>query len=76
MPKRHAQPKMPSLGAAPSQAMDSQMDNMELKAIAVRAYEYWEARGRPSGSPDEDWLRAEREIKTSPDWPQQLDSGE
>jgi len=30
--------------------------------IAVLAYSYWEARGCQGGSPDEDWLRAEREL--------------
>jgi hypothetical protein len=31
--------------------------------IAALAYSYWEARGRQDGSPDEDWLRAERELR-------------
>jgi Protein of unknown function (DUF2934) len=30
--------------------------------IAALAYAYWEARGRPWGSPGEDWFRAEREL--------------
>lgn len=30
--------------------------------IALLAYNYWEQRGRAGGSPEEDWLRAEREI--------------
>jgi len=30
--------------------------------IAALAYTYWEARGRPAGSPCEDWFRAEREL--------------
>jgi hypothetical protein len=30
--------------------------------IARLAYFYWEHRGRPIGSPDIDWLRAEREL--------------
>jgi len=30
--------------------------------IALLAYSYWEARGRQGGSPQEDWIRAEREI--------------
>jgi hypothetical protein len=30
--------------------------------IALLAYTYWEQRGRPGGSPDEDWFRAEQEI--------------
>jgi hypothetical protein len=30
--------------------------------IALRAYLYWEQRGYQGGSPEEDWLRAEREL--------------
>ena len=32
-------------------------------AIAALAYSYWEARGGEGGSSEEDWLRAERELK-------------
>ena len=31
--------------------------------IARLAYSYWEARGYTGGSPDEDWLRAQRELR-------------
>jgi hypothetical protein len=27
------------------------------------AYQLWEERGRPSGSPEEDWFRAEAELR-------------
>jgi hypothetical protein len=30
--------------------------------IAQLAYQYWEARGCPLGSPEEDWFRAERDV--------------
>jgi hypothetical protein len=30
--------------------------------IELLAYSFWEQRGRPGGSPDEDWFRAEMEI--------------
>jgi hypothetical protein len=30
--------------------------------ISLLAYRYWEERGRPGGSPDEDWFRAERDV--------------
>ena len=33
--------------------------------IARLAFSYWEARGRPYGSPDEDWFRAEEEFRRS-----------
>jgi len=32
------------------------------EAIAKLAYSYWEARGYEGGSPEEDWLHAEREL--------------
>ena len=32
--------------------------------IAVLAYSYWEARGIRGGSPEEDWLRAEQEMRS------------
>jgi len=31
--------------------------------IAARAYEFWLARAFRDGSPAEDWLRAEREVR-------------
>jgi hypothetical protein len=34
----------------------------EHERIAQLAYSYWQARGCPQGSPEEDWLRAEGEL--------------
>ncbi|MBS1793127.1 MAG: DUF2934 domain-containing protein [Acidobacteria bacterium] len=34
-------------------------DNRQIEQLA---YLFWEERGRPEGSPDEDWYRAERYI--------------
>ena len=31
--------------------------------IALLAYSYWQARGCPNGSPEEDWFRAEDELR-------------
>ena len=36
----------------------------ESEEIARLAYSYWEARGRQGGSPEEDWLRAEQELRS------------
>ncbi len=33
-----------------------------FEEIAQLAYSYWEARGCQGGSPEEDWLRAERDL--------------
>jgi len=32
--------------------------------IAFKAYALWEYRGRPLGSPEEDWFRAREELHT------------
>ena len=32
--------------------------------ISLQAFLYWEARGYQGGSPEEDWLRAEEELRT------------
>ena len=34
-------------------------------AVARLAYSYWEARGYQGGSPEEDWLRAEQELRAT-----------
>jgi hypothetical protein len=34
------------------------------EAVARLAYSYWEARGFVGGSAEEDWLRAEEEVRT------------
>jgi len=31
--------------------------------IAALAYSLWEARGRPEGTPEEDWFNAKRALK-------------
>ena len=41
-----------------SPAMPSEND------IALLAYQLWTARGCPIGSPEEDWFRAEQELKS------------
>jgi hypothetical protein len=36
----------------------------DAEDIAKRAYFYWLERGCPEGSPEQDWLRAEAELRT------------
>jgi Protein of unknown function (DUF2934) len=38
--------------------------NPAFEEIALRAYGLWEKRGCPIGSPEEDWFRAEEEIRS------------
>jgi hypothetical protein len=40
-------------------------DQMENKRLAEMAFSFWEDRGHPFGSPDEDWFRAERELRST-----------
>lgn len=38
----------------------------ESEEIARLAYSYYEARGYQGGSPEEDWFRAEQQLKSEP----------
>ena len=33
--------------------------------VAALAYKFWQARGSPEGTPEEDWFRAKQEIAAS-----------
>jgi len=46
-----------------SETMVQQENILDRQAIARLAYSYWESRGFVGGSPEEDWLRAERELR-------------
>ena len=50
---------------APSGSGSLASGNVEIERdqIARLAYSYWEARGCQEGSPDEDWLRAEQQLR-------------
>ena len=52
-------PAPPSDSATPA----SGTVEIECEEIARIAYSYWEARGCQGGSAEEDWLRAERELR-------------
>jgi hypothetical protein len=47
---------------APTSAA-TQTPDPTLDAVAQLAYSYWEARGYRGGSSEEDWLRAEQELR-------------
>jgi hypothetical protein len=46
-------------------ALEDTSEPKNRKQIAALAYKFWQARGCPDGTPEEDWFRAEREIAKS-----------
>jgi hypothetical protein len=46
----------------PGGFMDDSLPTPDHEEVERRAYFMWEARGRPIGSPDIDWLLAEQEF--------------
>ena len=52
-----ASPALPKENASKEQAIQEQ--------IARLAYSLWERRGRIDGSPEKDWLEAERQVLTA-----------
>lgn len=52
---------VPDLNPAPGVApLNSLADQQEIASLA---YLYWQARGCPVGSPEEDWYRAEQALR-------------
>lgn len=53
-----------SLNEVPDRPEDRARQNnaLEPEQVAALAYNLWEARGCPVGSPEEDWFRAEQEL--------------
>ena len=52
--------------AQPDRLDETRVDDLKPshEAIARRAYELSEERGRPEGSQEEDWFRAQDELRT------------
>lgn len=59
--KQH-QTTIPSFAADGDPIPEMKAPAQEKAQIARLAYSYWQARGCPEGSPEEDWLRAEVEL--------------
>jgi hypothetical protein len=49
----------------PAVPTESPVPNPTFEEIAQLAYCYWEARGYQGGSPEQDWLCAERELRSA-----------
>jgi hypothetical protein len=54
----------PLVAVAHSLAVAHQVEEPAQEAVAALAYSYWVARDCQGGSPEEDWLRAEQELRT------------
>ena len=56
--------------------MNSQVADHFRAQIEKLAYQFWEERGRPSGSPQDDWFRAEQVLRHhfGPSFPDLLNS--
>jgi hypothetical protein len=50
-------------GQTPTTRLEAGTDTPTAEEIAARAYRCWHERGCPSGSSEEDWARAERELR-------------
>lgn len=53
-----------ALPVAPAAQVETPVESFH-DAVARLAYWYWEARGCQGGSPEADWLRAERELRAA-----------
>ena len=49
-----------------------QLSNAQHQQIEELAYRLWEERGKPLGSPDRDWFRAEQEVLEGFDSPSRV----
>ncbi len=53
------------MSTAPRMAVDQPAEEPAApthEEIALLAYQYWEERGGPIGTPEEDWLKAEQDL--------------
>jgi hypothetical protein len=52
-----------AIGTAVMEPKNDPTAALSAEQIAALAYSYWEARGYQGGSSEEDWFRAERELR-------------
>jgi hypothetical protein len=59
--KTPAKPRKTASKAVPE--TETKPVSISKEAIAKLAHQFWAERGHKHGSPEEDWLRAERELR-------------
>lgn len=52
--------------------MNHTTSNLHYDEIEKLAYQFWEQRGRPVGSPDVDWFQAQQAVLQKTDSPMRL----
>lgn len=58
------------VGAMQEPVAPSRLTEVSMREkIALLAYSFWEARGKQGGSPEEDWSRAEQQIRAEYGFP-------
>ena len=57
----------PAKSIAAGPAVPALTPGIDQGEIARRAYQLWEQRGCPAGSPESDWYQAEAELRANPD---------
>jgi hypothetical protein len=60
-----AEPQSATPLAVAYQLVEHQVEVPPQEAVAALAYSYWVARDCQGGSPEEDWLRAEQELRAA-----------
>ena len=68
----------PDVASVPRVDQAYEAASLSHDRIAEQAYLYWQARGCPEGSPEEDWFRAEQELRkkaASAAAPEQVNAG-
>jgi hypothetical protein len=60
---------MAQQGTKSAEVVKKPTDNHETMSLREQieslAYSLWQERGRPEGTPEEDWFRAEEELKAN-----------
>lgn len=60
MPEQATKP-----ATTPEVSPDPTTSQPTYEEISVLAYSLWEARGRPEGTPEEDWFKAEETLRAN-----------
>lgn len=60
-----SRPEIRSQAGTDRQSQQQTNNNIQQQAIANLAYDLWQQRGCPQGSPEEDWNRAEQMLQST-----------